>query len=64
MFEYKQITTYPTKAIKELNELGKQEWELVAVIQDLVNKNSDISDICTYILKRQIPQLTIIKKQL
>lgn len=61
MFEYKQITTYPTKAIKELNELGKQEWELVAVIQDLVNKDSDI---CTYILKRQITQLTIIKKQL
>ena len=22
MFEYKQITTYPTKAIKALNELG------------------------------------------
>ena len=61
MFEYKQITTYPTNAIKELNEIGKQEWELVAVIQDLVNKDSDIY---TYILKRQIPQLTIIKKQL
>ena len=61
MFEYKQITTYPTKAIKELNELGKQGWELVTVIQDLVNKDSDI---CTYILKRQLPQLTIIKKQL
>ena len=61
MFEYKQITTYPTKAIKELNELGKQGWELVTVIQDLASENSDI---CTYILKRQIPQLTIIKKQL